>query len=191
MIVIYPPQTPVDKTLLKGSAKANPDGFGFLIYTNPPHKLTIPETLPGVKSVDDYHIIATYLTFEQALGQFEQVKQLNPGAHAVFHARKATLGPKDLLHTHPYQTIDGHWVFHNGIFPGYGSDHTSDTADYLQKHSGQPGWIQKFIDDLGTGRAVLFDPQTKKAKIVGFEAGQNINGVLYSNTSYTGTPDPV
>lgn len=130
---IPPNETPKEEHLLN-ACKNNPDGFGFAFLTT------------------KGFVVERSMTYPELVAKFYRTRKKYPDAPALFHARLATHGTKNLDNCHPFYVAGNKDILlaHNGILPVHiaENDTRSDTKvfaeDYL-KHLG----IKQLDSEIG------------------------------------------
>lgn len=134
LLCFVPPKATPKRKHLENACKNNPDGFGFAFLT------------------DKGFIVERSMSADALLTKFYKLRKQYRNAPALFHARLATHGTKNLSNCHPFYVAGSKKTLlaHNGILPvniGQG-DTRSDTKvfaeDYL-KHLG----IEQLDDPIG------------------------------------------
>lgn len=134
LLCFVPPKATPKREHLENACKNNPDGFGFAFMT------------------DEGFIVERAMKANDLLDKFYKLRKKYRNAPALFHARLATHGTKNLSNCHPFYVAGGRKTLlaHNGILPVVinEGDPRSDTKifaeDYL-KHLG----IEQLDDPIG------------------------------------------
>ena len=136
MLCVVPPHVLPERDKLEASALNNPHGFGFAIVIPKERRILVEHTMNADKAINDF------------LARRAQY----PEGYALWHARFATHGVKDLSNCHPFRVgNDKRTVLaHNGILPVLEdkSNHRSDTRIFAED----------ILPKMG-GVAALDDPQ--------------------------------
>jgi hypothetical protein len=97
---------------LQNGFEHNPQGSGFMYAQD--GKLIIKKG---------------FFTFEEFLAEYSQVP---PECPAAIHFRLATHGLIDEGNCHPFSVSEDVGLIHNGVIPGFGMEHLSDTRHYAE-----------------------------------------------------------
>lgn len=173
-IAIYKPAGQViTKDILSVCNDNNPDGMGF--------------AFPDSGRVE---IVKTpyYADFDEWYKEYSSRAKDVP---MLIHFRIATHGQMDDANTHPFQVNPSLAFIHNGIIPGLGDKHYSDTW-YFNKQLAEVSTktihyriIQDMMADyIGRGSKLVFLDSKGRHVIINQQAGHWVNGVWYSNNSY-------
>jgi predicted glutamine amidotransferase len=167
---IPPNKTPKEEHLLN-ACKNNPDGFGFAFLTN------------------KGFIVERSMTYPELIAKFYRIRKKNPDAPALFHARLATHGTKNLDNCHPFYVAGKNDILlaHNGILPVTiaAGDTRSDTkvfAEDYMKHLG----IKQLDDPIGLD---IIENYCAGSKIVVLNRNKALQYSWYIINEYAGTTD--
>lgn len=134
MLCVVPPNVLPARDKLEASALNNPHGFGFAIVIPKERRILVEHTMDADKAINDF--LARRAEY--------------PEGYALWHARFATHGVKDLSNCHPFRVgKDKRTVLaHNGILPVLEdkSNHRSDTRIFAEDILPKMGGV-KALDD--------------------------------------------
>ena len=109
----------------------------------------------------------------------------------VLHWRQRTSGPVDLTNTHPFETIRGILVAHNGVLQHRSTKNESDTRCFIKDvlapalRASRPSdrqFIRWLEDRIGSGNRIILWPRNQGPVIAGKSLGLTHKGRWYSNT---------
>lgn len=181
LLCFVPPKEWPKKKHLKTACRNNPDGFGFAI--------AVGSEIIVRKSMDSNELIE----------EFYDLRSDNKDCPALFHARLATHGSKNLDNCHPFAVTGDEQIImaHNGILPVLMDKDKvrSDTKIFAEDYMTKMG-VESLDDQIGfdiiqeycSGNKLVFLNASNKLKyqwyIVNETNGVYEKKVWYSNSGY-------
>ena len=180
LVVCSPDSTPRKKDLECASCN-NPHGFGYAVIAG------------------DRIITGRGMSAKKVIKEFLAVRKEFPSSYAMFHARYATHGVKNVDNCHPFKVSEETYLAHNGILDVdiHATDKRSDTRVFAEDILPSIGGVKMLDDDnvwkilskwsSGSKIAVLtLDPSARdNCYIINESAGHWDNeGMWWSNDTY-------
>lgn len=185
LLCFVPPKKWPKKKHLENACASNPDGFGFSI------------------NLGNKIITRKSMNSKELIEEFFDLRNDNKDSAALFHARLATHGTRDINNCHPFDVDNDDKIVmaHNGILPVMmdKNDWRSDTRVFAEEYMSTIG-IKMLDDPIGNdiiseycnGSKLVFlnasDKLDKEWYIINESSGMYEKDIWYSNAGYKGKP---
>jgi predicted glutamine amidotransferase len=183
MLCVIPPNVIPSREKLENSALNNPHGFGFAIVIPSENRIHAERTMDA----------------DASISKFLEMRKRHPEGYAMWHARYATHGSRNVENCHPFR-VNGDrktYLAHNGILPVLEDDSDrSDTRIFAEDVIPAMGGIKaldneqvwNILEDFTTGSKVCIltvDPEAKHQMYLLHEEKGKVDesGVWWSNDS--------